>query len=161
MQLEENCIFFPHKRRVLLHCWHPKETPPTNKGWPGLTFKNCRSRICSLTLLTAQVFQASIPAAVAPERLVGCHSYRGTHLPRTCCASRRTAPIPHSLQPLLGTQEEVYLASREALQEPTAEPTARKCSAFVQEIKPDSPIASTNGSASLLQSVSRKSLHPL
>lgn len=92
--------FFPHNRRILLLCWHPKETPPVNNAWPGLMFKNCTSHICSLTLLMAQVFQGSIPAAVAPETLVGCHSYRGIHLPRTCCASQRTAQIPHSPQAL-------------------------------------------------------------
>lgn len=58
---------------------------------------------------------------------------------------------PHTASRLSpGTREEVYMASGEALQEPTAKPTARKCSTFEQEIKPDSPIASTNGSTSLL-----------
>jgi len=60
------------------------------------------------------------------------------------------AQTPHSLQALAGAREEVCAASGEALREPAAKPTARKCSAFEQEIKPDSPIASTNGSTSLL-----------
>lgn len=69
---------------------------------------------------------------------------------------RRAVPAKEQLRPHTGsklspgTQEEVYMASGEALQELTAKPMARKCRIFEQEIKPDSPITSTNGSTSLL-----------
>lgn len=69
---------------------------------------------------------------------------------------RRAVPAEEQLRPHTasrlspGTQEEVYMAPREALQEPPAKPTVTKRSAFEQEIKPDSPIASTSGSTSLL-----------
>lgn len=43
---EEKCFFTGIPKR-----WHP----PVNNGWPGHTFKNCMSHICSLTLLMAEV----------------------------------------------------------------------------------------------------------
>lgn len=120
------------------------------------------SHICSLTLLTAEVVSSQHSCCSSSRDASGM-----SQLQRHASASNVLCQPENSSDPTqppgspLVHRRRLYLVSREALQEPTAEPTDRKCSAFEQEIKPGSPTASPNSLASLLQSVSRESLHPL